>query len=146
MAHPHVEHPREAPYRYFDRRANRMMVTFTEGGRKVTSQYARWLYEKHFGILAKNVFVHHINGDTMDDRLENFQLLTNSEHALLHMKAKPKYREVFELEKFGLRRCRKCKKVLPLSEFYYLKKRGVHFSRCRICCIKYQHGLRGKLL
>ena len=34
--------------------------------------------------LTKNEMAHHINGDKLDDRLENLQLLTHSEHMRLH--------------------------------------------------------------
>lgn len=37
-------------------------------------------------IICKNpIVIHHINGNHFDDRPENRMLLTNSEHALLHI-------------------------------------------------------------
>lgn len=45
----------------------------------------RLIMEKHLGrTLRREEVVHHINGDVTDDRIENLQLLTQSEHAHIH--------------------------------------------------------------
>lgn len=41
--------------------------------------------------LGKNQVVHHINEDTMDDRPENLQVMTNSEHSSYHAKKENAY-------------------------------------------------------
>ena len=41
--------------------------------------------EKHLGrYLTKSEHIHHINGNSKDNRLENLRIVTNSEHSRLH--------------------------------------------------------------
>lgn len=47
----------------------------------------RWVMEQHLGRkLSKDEDVHHINGVKTDNRIENLQILSHSDHSKLHTK------------------------------------------------------------
>lgn len=50
---------------------------------------SRRVMESYLGRkLRSDEYVHHINHDTMDDRIENLELTTPSEHTFNHNKGK----------------------------------------------------------
>lgn len=56
------------------------------GGRRELIFEHRYLMELQIGRkLTRDEVVHHINGDKLDNSIENLQLMTRSEHALHHM-------------------------------------------------------------
>lgn len=49
--------------------------------------YHRWVMEQHLGRkLNRNEVVHHINGDPHDNRIENLQIMSQSDHMKLECK------------------------------------------------------------
>jgi hypothetical protein len=73
---------------------NRVFVYSPQHPRPERGNYvrrARLVIEKSLGrFLTSDEVVHHINGDSMDDRRENLIVLSQSDHAYLHCSQKPK--------------------------------------------------------
>ena len=77
------------PIPYLDRRSGYMRMRLPNRGRTV--YFHRWLMEQHIGRpLIWPEVVHHINEDKTDNRLENLQLTTASEHLSAHKKGQNK--------------------------------------------------------
>jgi len=62
----------------------RKYVVITINGRQIREH--RHVMQVHRGrLLDRNEYVHHINGDPTDNRIENLQVMTNSEHQKLEL-------------------------------------------------------------
>lgn len=42
------------------------------------------MWEAAYGPIPKGMVIHHVNHDPFDDRLDNFQLLSNGDHTRHH--------------------------------------------------------------
>jgi hypothetical protein len=46
--------------------------------------YSRWLWEKMNGKISVGYFIHHKDGDTLNDCMENYECINRHDHARLH--------------------------------------------------------------
>lgn len=61
-----------------------MRIVFPDGTKRGTL-YARYLMECHLGrFLTLEEEVHHKNGNPLDDRIDNLEVLTTYEHRMKH--------------------------------------------------------------
>ncbi len=81
----------------------------------------RLVMERHLGyLLPGDHHVHHMNGDKMDNRLENLQLLPKSAHHALHNPASGRWAKAYDAcidcaetkrRHYGGGRCSRCYKA-----------------------------------
>jgi len=50
----------------------------------------RYIWEKHKGYIPKGYTIHHIDGNKLNNKIENLQLWTNKDHVNLHWKKRKK--------------------------------------------------------
>lgn len=68
----------------------RLSLGKDEKGSRIFQDEHRYVMEKHLKRKLKdNEVVHHINGDKSDNRIENLQVMTLSEHSSMHQKIRP---------------------------------------------------------
>lgn len=48
--------------------------------------YSKYLWEQRYGKLLRNDVVHHINGNVLDDRIDNLIALPRTDHPIYHNK------------------------------------------------------------
>ena len=106
----------------------RIVVLSGNGNKQLCTAYARYLYNVHLyktegRILTKDEVVDHINNDRLDDRLENYQILSNAENIIKANGNRGRY--------LYLLICPICGKIIACS------KRQTSLVNCRKNIVKY---------
>jgi hypothetical protein len=88
----------------------------------------RRVWERVYGIIPDGYYIHHINGDKLDNRLENLQLVDELTHNRIHSSC-------ILVNGEWWKPCKVCGKLKLLTkEYWYFSSRGsVICGRCRDC-------------
>ncbi len=71
----------------------RRICYWRNNGKAVQMYYSRWLWEKKNGAIPDGCVIHHKDRDTLNDSIENLELLKISEHAKIGYRKTQEYRE-----------------------------------------------------
>lgn len=90
-------HVKERPYMQFEKTnfSYKYYKTIKVNGKWV--RLHRYMMEQHLGRKLETwEHVHHINGDHLDNRLQNLQVLSNSDHQKLECKSRKRKKKLID--------------------------------------------------
>jgi len=85
------------------------------------------VWEQHHGRVPPGKELHHVNGDKLDNRIENLQLVTRLEHKRIHSGCVLR-------DGVWWKRCRRCALFKPVTDFYHYPGRNGVMGLCKPCC------------
>ena len=114
--------------------------TIEEGKRKLLLAH-RVIMEEYLGReLTKDELVHHKDGDTLNNSIENLEVVSRSEHMNMHIPENVrKLREGLDAQ--NLAYCHRCLQFLPKDQFH---KHKVNWNGLRSVCKKCRQKAKNK--
>ena len=88
----------------------------------------RVIWEQHNGPIPDGCDIHHINGDKLDNRIENLECLNRTEHKREHL-------GMYIKDGIWWKHCSKCDEWKS-EEHYYRTKEGWMPGQCKSCRVK----------
>lgn len=112
-------------------------------GRRRSELLHRYIAKKYFGEeMVSGLVVHHIDGNRLNNEIENLRLMTNKEHMSLHSRQQSEKRKEKRRQEILLaggnpeieKKCPRCKQIKKFSDFYKNKSSVDGMSGyCKLC-------------
>jgi len=96
--------------------------TYTPNGTKSTHRY---VWEQHNGKIPKGYYIHHKDGDSFNNKIENLELISPEEHRYIHAGYK-------KINNIWYKKCSRCEVWKAIDEYYWINKTRIQ-TLCKKC-------------